>query len=87
MATPDPAEAHFRRLFEIIAPKMGLIHDEASVEHLIKTHYHEAERPFRYCQPRDLLLQIRNYCTYKRQAKKMTVAAMDFAVENYFSVM
>jgi DNA-binding PadR family transcriptional regulator len=84
---PDPSPEHFRRLFEIMAPKLGLIHDPAAVEYLIETHYLAINRPFRACQPRDLLLQIRNYCTYKKQPKKVTPEGFDFAVANYFSVM
>ncbi|MEZ6056276.1 MAG: AAA family ATPase [Planctomycetaceae bacterium] len=84
---PDPSEEHFRKLFEIMAPKMGIVCDPAAVDHLINTHYLPKGRPFRNCQPRDLLLQIRNYCLYKAQPKRMTNEAFDFAVENYFSVM
>jgi hypothetical protein len=41
----------------------------------------------RCCQPRDLLMQIRNLCLYETQPMEMTNAAMDFAVENYFAVL
>ena len=84
---PDPSEEHFRRLFEIMAPKMGLVCEPAAVDYLVEKHYKGAGRPFRNCQPRDLLLQVRNYATYKRQPKRMTPEAFDFAVDNYFSVM
>ena len=40
-----------------------------------------------HCQPRDLLLQVRNYCVFHCQPKVMTPDAFDFACENYFSVM
>jgi hypothetical protein len=45
------------------------------------------QRPFRACQPRDLLQQVKNYCLYKGLPKVMTPAAFDFAVANYFSVL
>jgi hypothetical protein len=41
----------------------------------------------RACQPRDLLLQVRNYCMYHNVPKAMTPEAFDFACENYFSIM
>jgi len=44
-------------------------------------------RPFRSCQPRDLLLQVRNYCNYHELPKTMSEGAFDFAVANYFSIM
>ncbi|MFO1094043.1 MAG: AAA family ATPase [Planctomycetaceae bacterium] len=84
---PDPSEEHFRKLFEIMAPKMGIKYDGAAIDYLIAKHYKGVNRPFRNCQPRDLLLQVRNYATYKRMPKLMSPEAFDFAVENYFSVM
>ncbi len=83
----DPSEEHFRKLFEIMAPKLGLLLDHEAVDYLIETHYKGVGRPFRACQPRDLLLQIRNYCIYKGLEKRVTNAGFDFAVSIYFSVM
>ena len=70
-----------------MAPIVGCQYDADAVDHLIATHYRAAQRPFRACQPRDLLLQIRNLCLYEKTEPKMTRAHFDFAVENYFSVM
>ena len=81
----DPTEEEFRELFRIMAPKLGFEHDESAVDYLIKTHYRG--RPFRCCQPRDLLLQIRNFCNFQKQPPQMTAELFDFAVENYFAVM
>ena len=84
---PDPTEAEFREIIRRIAPKMGFQYQEEAVDHLVEEHYLKVQRPFRSCQPRDLLLQVRNYCTYRQLPKQMTPAAFDFAVENYFSVL
>jgi hypothetical protein len=83
----DPTEDEFRRLFQILAPKLGFEHSEEAVDYLIRKHYLPTNRPFRCCQPRDLLLQIRNLCQYLDQPLAMTCENMDFAVENYFAVM
>ncbi|MBX3443367.1 MAG: AAA family ATPase [Planctomyces sp.] len=84
---PDPSPAFYRRLCEILAPKLGLIHDPDAVDYLLETHYAAVGRPLRSCQPRDLLLQVRNYCTYKQIPKRVTRESFDYAVANYFSVM
>jgi DNA-binding PadR family transcriptional regulator len=84
---PDPTEEEFKEITRRVAPKMGFQYDDAAVEHLVRTHYLAVNRPFRSCQPRDLLLQVKNYCTYRNIPRKMTAAAFDFAVENYFSVL
>lgn len=83
----DPSEEEFRALFELMAPIMGFQFDEQAYQHLIDQHYKAVDRPFRACQPRDLLLQVKNFCTYKEIPRKLSPEAFDFAVENYFSVM
>jgi len=83
----DPSEANFRKLFEIMAPIVGCEYDAASVDYLIEKHYKAVDRPFRCCQPRDLLMQIRNFCHYQKTPTRMTPELFDFAVDNYFAVM
>jgi hypothetical protein len=84
---PDPTPEHFRTLCGILAPKLGLIHDAEAVDYLLETYYAATGRPLRSCQPRDLLLQVKNYCTYKQFPKRVTKEGFDYAVANYFSVM
>lgn len=83
----DPTEENFRKLFEIMAPIVDCEYNAEAVEYLIEKHYKSVNRPFRCCQPRDLLMQIRNYCHYKKSKSKMTPELFDFAVDNYFAVM
>lgn len=86
----SPTEEEFRKLFAVVAPGQGFTMDDEAVkalDHLIEKHYRAVNRPFRSCQPRDLLLQVRNFCLYKSLPRKITPQALDFAVDNYFSVM
>ncbi|MBX7166892.1 MAG: AAA family ATPase [Pirellulales bacterium] len=83
----DPSEAEFRRLFEILCPKFGFTYNEAAINYLISTHYTSINRPLRCCQPRDLLLQVRNYCQFNGWPLELTKDHFDFAVENYFAVV
>ena len=84
---PNPTEEEFRQLFKIMAPIVGLDYNQDAVDYLIETHYKPIERPFRCCQPRDLLLQIRNYCNYLDTTPTMCREYFDYAVENYFAIM
>jgi len=84
---PDPTREEFHQLFERLSPHMGFEYDRRTVDYLIETHFAATDRQFRSCHPRDLLLQVRNYCTYRRLPRKMSPDAFDFAVENYFSVL
>ena len=83
----DPTEDEYRALMKLMAEKLGFDFNESAVDYLIETHYKRVHRPLRCCQPRDLLMQIKNYCLYRREPLQMTAAAFDFAVENYFAVM
>jgi predicted ATPase with chaperone activity len=84
----DPSERMFRQMFEIFAPKLGFPEfDRASLDYLIERHYRRVNRPFRCCQPRDLLLQIRNYCVYNDLPLELKNTYFDFAAGNYFTVM
>ncbi|MEX0712286.1 MAG: AAA family ATPase, partial [Pirellulales bacterium] len=83
----DPTEEEFRELFRILAPKMGFEHNEQAIDYLIDKHYRPINRPFRCCQPRDLLLQIKNLCSYLNEPASMSSEHFDFAVDNYFAVM
>jgi hypothetical protein len=83
----NPSEEEFVELFRIMAPIMGFAFQEAPIRYLIETHYKPIDRPFRCCQPRDLLLQVKNLCLYEGFAPELTNERMDFAVENYFAVM
>ncbi len=83
----DPDEDAFRALLKIMGAKLDVEYDEASVDYLLEKHYRAANRPLRCCQPRDLILQIRNFCRYVNKPPKMTPENFDFAVENYFAVM
>ena len=83
----DPTEQEFRDLFRLMCPKLGVDYDESAVSYLIETHYKATGRPFRCCQPRDLLMQIKSHCLYTKAAPALTPEAFDFACENYFAVM
>jgi hypothetical protein len=83
----DPSVDEFRALFKLMAPKFGLEYDEDAISYLIENHYHKVNRPLRCCQPRDLLLQVRNYCYYQKLEPALTRDFLDFAVANYFAVM
>lgn len=83
----DPDETAFRQLLKIMADKLGVEYSEEAANYLLEKHYHAVSRPLRACQPRDLVLQVRNFCRYTSTPSKMTCETLDYAVENYFAVM
>lgn len=83
----NPPESDFRKLFEIMCKVTKIPYNAAAIDYLVKTHYLPVNRPFRNCQPRDLLLQVRNYCLYNDLEVELKNEYFDFACDNYFSVM
>ncbi|MEN6452216.1 MAG: AAA family ATPase [Thermoguttaceae bacterium] len=83
----DPSEEEFRRLFELMGGRLGVAYRPEAVDYLIASHFRRTHRAFRYCHPRDLLLQVRNYCKYHGCPAEMTNEHFDRAVENYFAVI
>lgn len=80
----DPTEDEFRRLCRLAAETYAIEFQPDVIEHLIETHYRSVRRPFRFCHPRDLLLQVRNHCNFHQRKLELTAAAIDAAVANYF---
>jgi len=83
----DPTLEEFRDLFRLMAPKVGFEFNEEVVNYLIDTHYLAVKRRMRCCQPRDLLMQMRNLCLFEKSPLVMSREIADFAVENYFAVL
>lgn len=84
---PNPSLENFIKLFEIMCGVMKFEYKPAMIKRLIEKHYLPVGRPFRNCHPRDLLLQVKNYCLYLKRPLELTDEAFDFAAENYFSIV
>ncbi|MFK8114641.1 MAG: AAA family ATPase [Rubripirellula sp.] len=83
----NPPEEDFVKLFEIMCKVTKVPYKPDVIRYLIETHYKPVDRPMRMCQPRDLLLQVKNYCLYNDIPIELKNEYVDFACENYFSVM
>ncbi len=83
----NPSIENFVKLFEIMCKIYKFEWRPELIKYLIETHYLPTDRPLRNCHPRDLLLQVTNYCKYLKLEKKLTKESLDFACENYFSIM
>lgn len=81
----DPDEDEFHNLFQIAAQKIGCNYDPEAVEHLLETYYSTNQRPLRRCHARDLLLQVRNFCTYNDLAFEMLPDYFDKVAHTFFT--
>ena len=83
----DPSVEEFRKLFEIFCRSSGCQYQPEAVDYLIQTHYRPSGRPLRRCQPRDLLTQIQNYCTYNESPMQLQPEVIDRVVKSYFTAV
>ncbi len=81
----DPSPREFRDLFKHWCTKLGLEYREDAFEHLLTKHFAELGRPLRFCYPRDLLTQVKNFCEFHEFPMVLTDVAMDVAAKNYFA--
>ena len=82
----DPSREHFKQIFQMLCKKYGVAYDDAQVDYLINKHY-AGKRPFRGCQPRDILEQVLNTASYRGETPILTEELLDMACHNYFAAM
>lgn len=80
-----PDEREFIDLFVELARQIECACDVEAIEYLIEHHYRTQHRPLRYCHPRDLLRQVRNYCEFLGAPAAVSRETLDMAVSNYFA--
>ncbi len=83
----DPSPEEFHKLFEIYCERFKCEYHEDVVDYLLNTHFLGANRRLRRCHPRDLLSQIRNFCTYNELPMEMRKEHFDRVVRSYFTVV
>ena len=81
----DPSPREFRELVEQWTSRLGLEFQEEAADYLLTKHFAETGRPLRYCQPRDLMLQVKAFCEFHDLPLVLTIKALDVAVKNYFA--
>jgi len=81
----DPTLEQFRRLFSFYAKRLGIELPPGAVDALLTEHYTPHERPLRFCQPRDLLRQAKNYCLVHDRPAVADRESLGAAVRNYFA--
>ena len=83
----DPTDAQFRQLFAMVSAELGVTIAPGAVDHVIQHLYRQEDRSFRFCHPRDLLLQVLNDARYRGVLPELTVETVDRAADGYFSVI
>ncbi len=80
----DPTEPQFRNIFQLVCKGKKVPYDDRSIDYLIKRWYKPFNRPFRSCQPRDLLDQMVAMAKYTMEPCTLTPDLIDSACSTYF---
>lgn len=83
----DPTEDQFREMLGHLCAGTGMEHSSEAVDHLIDVHYRKAGRKMRFCHPRDLVQQVAVFCKFDEQSPRLSIEALDAAVNEYFSTV
>ena len=80
----DPSEAQFRQVWDLVCRGRRVEHDERGVDYLIQKWYKPFKRPFRMCQPRDILDQMMSIAKYNMERVNFSPDLIDAACATYF---
>lgn len=80
----DPTREEFIEIFKRVCAGMGIEYDQDIVDYLLEKHYRQAKRGLRAVHPRDLMLQLVDYCNYMGIQPRLTKELIDIVCETYF---
>jgi hypothetical protein len=80
----DPSEAQYRQIWQLVCSARRIEHDERGVDYLIQKWYRPFNRPFRMCQPRDILDQMMSIAKYNMERVNFSPDLVDAAAHTYF---
>jgi predicted ATPase with chaperone activity len=83
----DPSMLEFAKLFETACGTFGCRFFPEAVHYLAQTHYAPLGRPLRRCHARDLLSQIKDFCTYYGRPMELRPDYLDRVVKSYFTAV
>jgi hypothetical protein len=80
----DPDETQWRTIWTLVGKGRKVEIDQRGLDYLIDKWYAPFERPFRMCQPRDLLDQMISIAKYNMEPVTFTPDLIDAACASYF---
>ena len=80
----DVSEAQYLEIFRRACIQYNLDFDLSLVKEMVQRYYVESSRPFRACQPRDLLENLIDRARSLGQSPQLTSQGLDQACQSYF---
>jgi hypothetical protein len=80
----DPDEAQWRKIWGFVCKGRKVDLDEKGIDYLVEKWYKADDRPFRMCQPRDILDQMMSIAKYNMETVTFSPDLIDAACVTYF---
>ncbi len=80
----DPSESQYREIWELVCKGRRVEFDPSGIDYLIEKWYRPEARPFRMCQPRDILDQMQSIAKYNMERVNFSPDLIDAACATYF---
>ncbi len=81
----DPTEEQWREIWKIMCRVLKVPYDERGLDYLVAKWFQPDNRPFRMCQPRDILLQMIAIAKYNMETPSLNADLLDGACATYFT--
>ncbi len=80
----DPTEEQYRLIWELVCKGRRVEYDPSGIDYLLEKWYRPESRPFRMCQPRDILDQMQAIAKYNMERVNFSPDLIDAACATYF---
>jgi hypothetical protein len=81
----DPTEEQWREIWRIMCRVRKVPYDDKGLDYLVAKWYTPDARPFRMCQPRDIILQMEAIAKYNMEQVTLNPDLLDAACATYFA--
>jgi Mg-chelatase subunit ChlI len=81
----DPSEAHWRAIWKIMCKVRKVPYDDKGLDYLVAKWFKPDNRPFRMCQPRDIIDQMISIAKYNMEEVTLNADLLDAACATYFT--
>jgi predicted ATPase with chaperone activity len=81
---PNPTREEFIEILHRACVHAGVAPNPEAEAMLLRVYYEQAERPFRGCQPADLLGIVHDFAAFRGEAPRLDSEALCFAGNTYF---
>jgi MoxR-like ATPase len=80
----DPAEHQWRQIWRLVCKSRNVEYEDGGIDYLVEKWYRPTGRPFRMCQPRDILDQMISIAKYNMEKVSFTPDLIDAGCITYF---